>query len=143
MKKIVSYLLPPLLFSIDILLLGLLQQNLISTLLCFYAITLMRPTKFRLLATYLFFLSTISLIVYGIFGLSLLYLLPLSVATLEAKKLLSRRFWLPYALVGLSLLAQELLIGPFLLEIPFNTLFTGAKLCVNLVLVLIVKKLLK
>lgn len=141
MKKNILYFLPLLFFFIDILLLGLFQQEIVSTLLCFYAVWLMQTNKKNLLLLSLFFLSSIDLILYGNFFFPLIYLIPLTILTLQAKKMLNKTFWLPYAFVATSIFAADFLLKPWLLHFSPNPLFTGAKLCVNLVLILIIEKL--
>ena len=140
-KNLFPYFLPPLLFFIDILLLGVFQQQTVSLLFCFYAIWLTKPNQKNLLFLNLFFLSAVSLILYGTFGFSLIYLLPLTILTLWIKKLFNKTFWIPYAFLASSMLVADLLVKPWLLTTNPNTLFTGAKLCVNLIIILIIEKI--
>jgi len=140
-KKILSFFIPFLLFAADIFLLGLFQQPTVSLLLCFYSAWLFRPNTKQLIFVSLFLLSSISLILYGNFGLVLLYLLPLTLLFYQAQKLLNKTFWLPYVFLTASILTADFLVKPLLLHTSPNILFTGAKLCVNLIIVLIIEKL--
>jgi len=140
-KSLLFYILPPFLFFIDLILLGLFQQKIISLLFCFYGIIVIRSPRTKWLLTSLLFLSIFSFILHGMFGLSLVYLLPLSIIAVEAKNLLNKTFWLPYAFVASGILLTDFLLWPLLLQTTANPLFTGAKLCVNLVVILIIEKI--
>jgi len=142
-KKAFSFLIPLLLFAIDIFLLGLFQKPIISLLLCFYTTWLFRPGTRALRILALCCLAAQSLILYDSFSLVLLYLLPLTALFLQAQKLLNNTFWLPYAFLAASIVTADFLVKPLMLQTSLNPLFTGAKLCVNLVIVLILEKIKK
>ena len=129
------------LFFIDIFSLNLFGQQTVSLLLCFYAIALARDTTIGRLFFCLFLLSYPPLILHGKFGLSLLYLLPLSILTLEAKNLITKTALLPYFFLILALICQEVLIHGYVLQGAFSYQFMLIKICVSLFVLFILEKL--
>jgi len=141
LSKKTTYLLPPLLFVLDTFFLGLLGQPLAYSLLCFYTLILFRLKNAVPLIFTLFFLAIQSQLVDGYFGLSLVYLLPLSIANLEAKRIFNKTNALPYLFLILTLVVNDLIIETFALKLQPLPLFTTIKIAVNLSLLLIFDKI--
>jgi len=127
-------------FLIDIFFLGFFESQIVATLLCFYTLLLTDQGNTRLLFLSLFLISFYPLILYGTFGLSLLYLLPLSIIVMEMKSLFRRAVWLPYFFLVAALLANQLIIKQYMLGLGFYSQFFLASICVNLVILLIFEK---
>ena len=128
------------LLFVDTIFMGIFEQPILASLLCLYAITLLKTEKSGPLVYMLLLLACQSVIVDGYFGLSLVYLLPLSIATIEAKNFLSTTVWLPYAFISVSIAAHELFIRQYLMQMQLVPLFILATICVNLVVAVIFEK---
>ena len=136
------YFLSLLLLFIDICTLSFFEQYNISILLCFYAVILMGQTNIQRIIFVLVLLSCESLLLYGTFGLSLLYLLPLSILMLEAKNVLNKTIALPYIFWGASIIVQELLIKTYIPTTARFFPFTLLKICASIILLIIFNKIL-
>ncbi len=134
------YLFALLLLTIDTIFMGIFEQQMVYSLLCFYAVFLLKTDRSSTLVYMLLLLACQSVVVDGYFGLSLFYLLPLSIITLEAKNLFNTTAWLPYAFISTSILSHELFIKQYLLHIPAIPLFILSTICVNLIVAAVFEK---
>jgi len=130
-----------LLFFVDVLFLGFFERHLIKSLLCLYAIVLSSKESASLLFSILFLLALYPFVVHGVFGLSLVYLIPLSIIFLHAKNLFQRTTLMPYIFLGSVLTANELVMKQYVLQVGFSHHFSLLTISVNLIL-LIFEKLL-
>lgn len=137
------YLLPTFFLFLDTTLLGYFQQHTISILLCFYAATLLRNKNTGPLLFSLLLLATQSHLLHGTFGLSLLYLLPLSILILETQNIFQKSTWLPHFFLISCLLANELIIRQYYLQMDaLGGLWLTGLISANLVVLLIFMKFL-
>lgn len=136
------YLIIPLLLLVDTFLLGLFAQPVISTLLCLYAVLLIRNTDARLLLFALLFLSIESLLVNDSVAFSLIFLLPLSIAVLEIKELITHASWLPYTFVLVCTTIESVALPLWMNQMTQSPLFIFFRICATMVVVLIFEKFL-
>jgi len=134
------YLTIPLLLFLDVFLFGFFEQPIIATLACFYAVLLIMPVSAVSLLYALFFLSIASLLVHSSFVLSLVYLIPLSIAVLEIKSLVTHAAWLPYAFMLILTTIETIALPLWMGHMLPSPLFIVFKICGILMVVFIFGK---
>lgn len=124
------------LFLFDTILLHLLESPLISTLICFYAILLLRQKSPWPLIFTLLLISLQSLLLFNTFGLTLFFIVPLSIMALEIAKFLQKTGWIPYFFLLLSIISTDI-ISLWPMGISHLNLLLGIKISVNMVILVI------
>jgi len=136
------YFIIPLLWFLDTFLLGIFQQPTVSTLLCLYAVLLVRPVSARVLLFSLLFLSIESLLVHDSLAFSLIYLLPLSILVLEIKELVTHDTWLAYAF-GITCMLLLTIASPLWMgQMLQSPIFIFFRICATIGVILIFEKFL-
>lgn len=124
-----------LLFTIDMLCYGILQQSVVCLLLSYYVCMLFGNCSYYWLsltaATYM--LSTF--IVHGHFGIELIYLVPLSIIALFLKQFCNYQIWQSVLLASIALAAHQVIIAHILEKPPF---FFGFYTIIKLLVILLV-----
>lgn len=128
-----KYCIPIILLCVDINLFGFLHQHVIFTLLCWYILQLTNNSSFAQLTWILVLLATQSTLLYGRFGLELLYLIPLSLIVLKIQPYIGWKFVLISTTLIASLLLQTYILQSYLLELPVTSTYTAIKIIGNLV----------
>lgn len=124
------------LFFIDLCFFAWLEKPLVHTLLCFYIIQLLKtPRSFTQIATTLMLLSLSSLIFYGHCGITLIYLMPMTLICLYMRTGLYPASWYAHAVLIGALLAQRVLIEQVILHLKTGLLYTFLLLFANLIVI--------
>jgi len=131
MKQVKNYLFVILFFTLDLFCFGFFEQQIIFSLLTFTVFLLFSSKSINPIIFSLTMLAIHSLAMTDKLSSTLLFLLPLGIAGLEAKKIFNDPFWIPYLT----------LLGAIILLQPIN-LFTFVKIPINLVLLVLFEKLL-
>ncbi len=134
------YFLSLIFFSADIFFFGFFYQPVIALTFCFYTIILFTSSSSILLIFTIFLLALQSFLLTNSLYPSLLFLVLLSMGTLELKKILTKTKLLsPFFLIT-ALAGNQLLTGYLISNQPCLDLFTGLKVSVNLIILLIFEK---
>lgn len=136
MKKISSllfYIISIALFFLDVCAFSFFEQQLVYTLLCFFVATLLGKTSWVQRGFLAGLLCLQSFIYYGIFGLPLLYLIPITILVFKAQKTLYKSQIYHYILLALCLIAQAIIVEYYVLKMPLVGPYTLTKILVNLV----------
>ena len=139
MKKKVNYLLIFLSLALDLISISLFNNQFIYLINICFIINLLNEKKSLLIIT-LFFLSLESLLIYDIFGLDLLYLIPIAFIFFKFKKILFYKRTFGVILFLIIMLLKFFLVEGFLYNWNINYLYTFYKIFVNLLLVIIILK---
>ncbi len=132
MKINYSYLTILLFFALDILCASFFERWIVFALLCYYLIKLFHKTNIPKLSITLVALSLESFVHYGIFGIELLYLIPITLLAFVLKNIFNATGLQPYFLLLISLVAQKTLIEGYLLGQSSVMRCTLIILCVNI-----------
>lgn len=124
----------------DVLAVGFFGHKILFSLLCLYTSTLFHKEKPLFITFSLLLLATQSLMLGESFSFHLLYLVPLSIIALEAKKFLHNSSWLPYLFMMLSIIIQSLLNPHLLFTSTNGILFIFTQICVNLIIMILFEK---
>lgn len=128
-------------FGGDVFAYFLFDRPYFSFLLIFFVMALSKPLSSLRVALFLIFLSVESFFFYGRVSLSLVYLIPVTIAAVRLRD----RFWDPVAftLVALlfSLVVQIVVIEYYLLGTPLFSCFTFLKLLINIILTIFLSML--
>lgn len=122
------------LFFVDLLTIGFLGRQPFSFLLARYCIQATSSCPYTLIMP-LFFLSLLSFILHGYFGLNLALTLALALIGPIAQEHLQGTFLAPLLLLLIFVIGQNLLIESFILKIPFITHYTLIFLFANMILI--------
>jgi hypothetical protein len=130
------------LFLIDVLCFSFFEQRIFYLLLCLYCIELMRPHISAVrIASALLLIAFDSFVQFGRFGITLLYLMPLSYSVRKARTTLQATNALVYFFVALCLCAQFALLEPYVLGLKSTGSYMCAKIIINLLALAIIRRL--
>ena len=121
------------LFTFDIVLSALFEQQIICSLLCFYACSLFSSISTRHLSILIFLILSEQFLIFGNFGLPLLYLLPITIFVLKARQLFYIHTIAPYLILLACLCAQLLIIEPYMFHISCPLCYTLSKFLGNII----------
>lgn len=108
------------------------EKPLFLSLLCFYILQLARPISWPRIIFGCTLASLEFLLFYGRFGLNLLYLIPATFLGIKMSHMLYESRWQYYLLLATCILAQKLLLEPFILGISSTITYTLTTLFANL-----------
>lgn len=123
-----------LLLVTNLCLLALLEKPIIYSLLCFYTLQLSKPLSWPRIIFGCFFISVYSFILYGRFGLDLIYLIPATLIGLQMQHTFYNSLRQYYVLLAGMLIIKLALIEPLILHMPFIIPYTILTICVNIFL---------
>lgn len=103
------------LFFIDICLYGLLEQPIILTLLAYYLAHTLRPHNTQTLIIIGIGLALQSTLLYSIFGLTLIYLIPLTLIGRTIAQMIHAPFLVSVGMICACICTQNYLIDPYIL----------------------------
>lgn len=127
-----------LLLFIDVCFYTVLQQSTVHTLLACYILYIPRPNTTPILSILAIALSIESVLTQGIFGLNLLYLIPITIIGKTIARATNAQTALYCLLVTACITAQLHLIDPFLLHKSSpSLLYTSKSIAVTLLVVLL------
>lgn len=130
------------LFLVDVLCFSFFEQRIFYLLLCLYCIELMRPhTSAVRIASALLLIAFDSFVQFGRFGITLLYLVPLSCIARKARTTLKATTALTYCFVALCLCAQFALLEPYVLGLTSTSSYICAKILINLLALAMIRRL--
>jgi hypothetical protein len=142
-RNYLFYFLAVMLFIADIFIYSFFEKQMIYLTLCFYFLTLCSAKeKFFKLLFLGILLSIQSSLYHGIFGIQLLYLIPLSLCAISTEKLLYSPRMHAYFFLFAALLIQSFYIEIFLLSIPLAPYYTNLKIIANMIMMLIMSLIL-
>lgn len=136
--SLIFYGLAILYFIADLSFFSWFEKPCIYSLLCFFLLRIMHHAGPAQIIVMLILLSLNALIFYARFGLTLLYLIPLTFLAFHMSHTLYVRRWYPYCLLISSLLAQTILIEYFILHLPISAFYTISVIFFNLLLMFMV-----
>lgn len=122
-------------FFIDLIAFSIQEKLFFYTLLCFYIMQLSRPISIFKIIFACTVLCITPLIVYGRFGLTLLYLIPATFLGIIMRHTLYKSYWQYYALLIACLLVQIYVIEYAILHLPVSGTYTISILFVNIVMI--------
>ena len=123
------------LFFIDVSLFFFFEAHYLQLLLCFYLLCLFYfPQQYRLLFS-ISLLACESFYYYGYFWLPFLYLIPVTIGSTIARKLLYFTTLQPLMLLLLSILSHDYGIESYMLAIPQQFNYTIIKISGSIILV--------
>ncbi len=125
------------LFTFDITLSALFEQQIICSLLCFYAYALFSPISTRQLSILIFLILSEQFLIFGNFGLPLLYLLPITIFVFKARQLFYIHTIAPYLILLACLCVQLLVIEPYMLHITCSLYYTLSKFLGNITVMML------
>lgn len=132
-KERYFYLIILLLFIVDIFSFSLLEKQIVYGLLCFYCISLYKETSIFQLFAICLLIALESSFHYNIFGLQLVYILPITLIGFQSQKTFYGFSIQPYILLICCLLIECLVIEPFGLKIPTISAYTPVKIIANII----------
>lgn len=133
LSSVISFLLPILLFFIDICSFALMQQPILHTLLCLYIVQILQKSRPWFLALIVAGLLAESSIYYGSLLPACAYLIPLTVLGIIIKHTCYVTKLYRYALLISTLAAYTLLIEPYFLPISSPMAYTVTTIFVNMI----------
>ena len=134
---IIFYLVVSLLFFADLCLFALLERPFLHCTLSFFILLLFGPCSWIRIITVLLALCLEPFIYYGKFGITLLYLLPLTIGGHIMAKTLYPAWWYPYGLLAGALLIHTVAIEFILLHFPIGVFYTISLICANILIMFI------
>jgi hypothetical protein len=135
LSTVIFYGISCLLFLVDLGAFSIFEKPLIYSLLCFYILQLSRPMGLaRIIFSYLL-LSLSSLIHYGRFGLSLVYLIPATLLGIKIRHTLYDSVWQYYLLLILCVIGQICLVEWWILGLPISVSYTISTVLANLLVI--------
>ena len=110
----------------------------VFSLLCFTVFTLTRLTTVARVATLFILLALQSLLMYGIFGIQLIVMAPITLFALTVGTFFYETKWYYYALALVALLAQMILIEHYMLHLPLTISYTISVFIANIIIMLLI-----
>jgi len=142
--KISLCLLPILLFFLfaDLTIFTIFGHNISALLLCAYIITLLFGNNILSILLAAFFVSLEFFALYGNVFILISYLVPLSVLAHRAKITIRKESVIPYLLLALLIMIEQLLVVPCLFGVKALGAYTFYKICGNILMLVIFLKFL-
>jgi len=122
-----------LLFVIDIGVANFYQNYVFSGLLCLLSLALFLPGNQIQLSILLLFITLEQFIIYGHFGLPLLYLLPITILVLKTKHVFRAHKVAPYLILIGFLAIQSFVIDPYMFHHFYSIYYTMGKFIANII----------
>jgi len=135
LSPLIFYSIASVLFFIDLGSFSIFEKPLIYSLLCFYILQLARPMSLPRIIYSCLLLSLSPLILYGRFGLGLIYLIPATVIGIKMRHALYDSAWPYYVLLASCLLAQICLVEYSILSLPISASYTISTITANILVI--------
>lgn len=126
------------LFFLDLGAFTLFERPLLLSLLCFYILQLSRPISWPRILFASGLASLEFLLFYGRFGLNLVYLIPATFLGIKMSHTLYDSRWQYYLLLATCILAQKIVLEPFILGISSSITYTLSTLFANLMMIWVI-----
>ena len=137
LRQLWIYALALLIFVIDISAAALLEQQFMYGLLCFIVFWLFMPSSTLFISFLLFLFLLEQFLILGHCGLPLLYLIPAIIIAFKSRHLFHSNLLTAYLLVTACLLAQFLLLEPYLFHVKPQFFYTIGKILVNIIVMIL------
>lgn len=124
-----------LLFFVDLAAFSFFERPIVLSLLCYYIFQLSRPLSLARIFVGCLLLSLMGLVIYGRFGLDLLYVIPATLMGIKMRNLLYNCLWHYDILLILALLGKIVGIEHIILGLPISASYTFSILFVNIVII--------
>ncbi len=134
-NNIPLFILTFLLFFIDVSLFFFFEAHYVQLLLCLYLFCLFYFPQVCPLLFIIFLLTCESFYYYGLFWLPFLYLIPFTIVSILAKKLLYFSIFQPLALLLLSILSHDYAIKHYFFALPHQLNYTIIKISGSIIVI--------
>jgi hypothetical protein len=132
------------LFFIDVASAALFNDCIVQSVMVYYVALLFKKPYTNIIGPHpsviffaFFFLALESFLWYGRFGVTLIFLIPATVASIKLKRIVAFHDLVPYALIACCLAVNWFILSPFLLGSSNNTWYTISKIIANISLMIL------
>lgn len=137
-QRIIPFLLILVCWIIDATATYIFEEPILNTLIALYILSCFNNKHYLEKITILMFIILNSFLEYDVWGLPLLYLLPVTALIWYFQKKVNVHGWIPYAVLSVCLTCHYLLL-PWLVHQPVGGLgYTVCKICVNILVMMII-----
>ena len=113
----------------------------LASLSCWYFLCVFFRKSPYLILSLLIFIGCESLLYYERFGLTWLYIIPLTLIMLRLKHTVHFAPLIPYGALVFSLICRELILVPWLTQSPILGRYTGYMICGNVIMMVLMHHL--